>query len=430
MTTVKMKYSTGYMDVTVPDENLIGIIQKDVPDQEKSEEEVILESLANPIGRPRLSEMVKPGQTVAIVVSDITRLWQRMPFYLPYIVDELNRSGIEDKDIRFICALGFHRPLSREEHVKILGEKLAPRFQMHDHVCEDKDNLTHLGETKRGTPVYINKIAMDSDHIVLTGCCTYHPFVGWGGGKKSLLPGIAGFDTIQANHRMCLTDELGGGQRDVVRNANFVGNPVHEDMMDTAAFVDPSFMFNVIMGYNGKIAHAVAGHYDEAHNVGCKIVEDIYGCPIDELADLTISSQGGFPKDIEFYQTGKAIYHTVDSLKPGGTMIVLSDCAEGLGPEHARFIFQDFENTLEREKSVRELFSVPKYVSYYICEASDKYDIIVVSSIDPELLAKTRIRVARTVEEALEMTYKEKGKDLRTYLMPLGSAVLPILQKK
>ncbi len=429
MKTVKMKYGKGMVDVSVPDENFVGIIEKEVPEVTKTEEEIILESLANPIGRPQLKEMVKPGQTVAIVVSDITRLWQRMYVYLPYIVKELNEAGIKDEDIRFIGATGFHRQMTEEEHAKLLGEELAQRFKMFDHDCQDKENLTRLGTTKAGTPVYINKLAMDSDHIIITGCCTYHPFVGWGGGKKSILPGIAGFDTIQHNHFMCLTEEVGGGQRDVVRNANFDGNPVHEDMMDTASFVNPSFMFNVIMGYDGKIAHAIAGHYEEAHDHGCKIVEEMWGVPIPELGDLVIASQGGFPKDIEFYQTGKAIYHAQDAIKHGGTMIVLSDCPEGLGPEHAKDIFLGHETTVEREKDVRSLFSVPKYVSYYICEASDKYDIIVVSSLDPKMLEKTRIRVVKTVEEALELTYKEKGKDLKTYLMPLGSSVLPILQK-
>jgi len=428
MKTVKMKYGQGKVDVSVPEENLLGIIEKEVPPSSKSEEEVILNGLANPIGTRTLKEIVHPGQTVAIVVSDITRLWQRTFVYLPYIVKELNQAGIRDEDIRFLGALGFHRQQTEEEHAKLLGPELAGRFRIVDHLCQDKANLVYLGETKRKTPVYINKLAMESDHIVLTGCCTYHPFVGWGGGKKSILPGIAGFDTIQHNHFMTLSDEIGGGQRPEVRNANFVGNPVHEDMMDVAAFVNPSFLFNVIMGYDGKLAHVVTGHYDQAHERGCRIVEDLYGVPIPELGDLVIASQGGFPKDIEFYQTGKAVYHAQDAIKPGGTMIVLSQCREGLGPEHAKLIFQERETTVEREKEVRSLFSVPKYVSYYICAASDKYNIIVVSDLDPKLLAKTNIRVTKTVEEALSLVYREKGEKLRTYLMPLGSSVLPILQ--
>jgi nickel-dependent lactate racemase len=210
MKTVKMKYGAGSVEVSVPEKNLIGVIEKSVPEVKETEEEIILKALAGPIGTPRLGEIVKPGQTVAIVVSDVTRLWQRMNIYLPYIVRELNQAGIRDENIRFIGAMGFHRGQSREEHEKLLGEELKDRFVIHDHDCEDKGNLTFLGTTGRGTPVWINKMAMDSDHIVLTGGCTYHPFVGWGGGKKSILPGIVGLDTIQHNHRMVLSGTSAG----------------------------------------------------------------------------------------------------------------------------------------------------------------------------------------------------------------------------
>ncbi len=426
--TMKMKIGTGYVDVSVPEKNLIGVIEKEAPASNLTEEEVITTALANPIGRPRLRDMVKPGESVCIVVSDVSRAWQRMNVFLPYIVKELNDAGIADSHIKFLGAIGFHRTQTEEEHARLLGEELAARFKMVDHDSEDKANLVNLGTTSRGTPVTINKMATDADHIVLTGCCTYHPWVGWGGGKKSLLPGISAFETIQHNHVMTMNDEIGGGQRDEVRNGNIVDNPVHLDMLEAADIVDPSFMFNVVMGHNGKIAHAICGHYHQAHEVGCKIVDDLYSVPIDELADITISSQGGFPKDIEFYQTGKAIYHTQDSVKPGGTMIILSECKEGLGPPDADTIFLGCSTTVEREQEVRNLFTVPKYVSYYICAAADKWNIIVVGSIDPGLVAKTPIKVVKTVEEALKIAFDKGGPDQTIYFMPQGSSALPVLQ--
>ena len=430
MKTVKMKIGSGTVNVSVPEKNLIGVIEKPAPFVDKSEQQVILDALANPIGRPRLGDMVKPGESVAIIVSDISRAWQRMFVYLPYIVKELNDAGVKDKDIRFISATGYHRMQTADEHAKLLGEELAARFTMVDHDCKDSDNMIHLGTTDRGTPVAINKAALDADHMVLTGAVCYHPWVGWGGGKKSILPGIAAFETIQRNHVMTMSDEIGGGQRLEVRNGNIKGNPVHWDMLEAADMVNPAFMFNSIIGPSGKITHAVAGHYIEAHEVGCRIVDDLYGIPINELADIVISSQGGFPKDIEFYQTGKAVYIATDALKPGGYMIILSECAEGLGPPDALTIFQECENTLEREREVRELFTVPKYVSYYISEAADKYKMIIVGSIDPKLLAKTPIRVVDTVDEALAIAFKEKGEDQTIYLMPQGSSALPKLQNK
>ncbi len=426
MTTLKMKLGNGYVDVSVPEENLLGIILKDVP-ASAPEEQVIQEALAHPIGTPRLREIVKPGETVCVVVSDITRAWQRMSVYLPYIVKELNDGGIGDENIQFLSAIGYHRKHTPEEHARLLGPELSRRFNMVDHDCLDKDNLVNLGITSRGTPIIINKIAAEADHIVLTGCCTYHPWVGWGGGKKSILPGISGFDSIQHNHLMTLNEM--GKQRPEVRSGNVKDNPVHLDMLEVGVTVDPSFIFNVIMGYDGKIARAVCGDLVAAHEAGCRIVDDLYEVPIKELADITISSQGGYPKDIDVCQTGKAIYHTQEATRPGGTMIILSDCSEGIGPPDADTIFLGCETNAEREKEVRNLFTVPKYVSYYMCTAAEKWNIIIVGSGDPKLIEKTSLRTAKTVDQALEMAFQKGGRNQKIYLMPQGSSALPKLKK-
>ncbi len=427
MKSVKMKLGNGYVDVSVPEENLLGVIKKEVPASAKTEEEVILEALANPIGTPRLKKIVKPGDTICIVVSDITRAWQRMSVYLPHIVQELNDAGIVDKDIRFLTALGYHRKQTPEEHEMLLGPALAKRFKPIDHNATDKANMATLGKTTRGTPITINRIAAEADHLVLTGCCTYHPWVGWGGGKKSILPGISSMESIQNNHLMILDEK--GQQLSEVRSGNIKNNPIHLDMIEIARVVKPSFMFNVIMGHDGKITNAVCGDCITAHDAGRKIVEDLYAVPINELADITISSQGGYPKDIDVCQTGKAIYHTRHATKPGGTMIILSDCSEGIGPPDANTIFLDCGTKEEREREVRNLFTVPKYVSYFMCTAAETWDIIIVGSGDPSLLARTAFRTARTVEEALEMAFERGGREQKIYLMPQGSSALPKLRE-
>jgi lactate racemase len=172
----------------------------------------------------------------------------------------------------------------------------------------------------------------------------------------------------------------------------------------------------------------VCGDLVAAHEAGCRIVDDLYAVPIHELADITISSQGGYPKDIDVCQTGKAIYHTQEATKPGGTMIILSDCSEGLGPPDANSIFLGCSTNAEREKEVRNLFTVPKYVSYYMCTAAEKWNIIIVGKGDPSLLAKTSFKTAKTVDEALEMAFNRGGRDQKIYLMPQGSSALPKLR--
>jgi lactate racemase len=426
MKTIKMKLGNGYVDVSVPEENLIGVILKEAPSSSATEEEVVLQALANPIGAPVLRSIVMPGDSVCIVISDITRAWQRMRVYLPFIVKELNDAGIPDKDIRFLSALGYHRKQTAAEHAILLGPELTRRFKVIDHDCMDYENLVNLGKTSRGTPITINRLAADADHLILTGCCTYHPWVGWGGGKKSIVPGIAALESIQNNH-LLIIDEM-GRQRPEVRDGNVEDNPVHLDMLEAAVRVNPSFVFNVIMGQNGKIAHAVCGHYEAAHEAGCRIVDNLNAVAIDELADITIASQGGYPKDIEFYQTGKSLYLMQNATKRGGTMIILSDCAEGLGPPDVHAMFVGCKTNAEREQQIRKLFTVPKYVSYYMCTAAEIWNIIIVGSIDPRLLARTSFHTAKTVDVALQMAFKKGGPHQSIYLAPQGSSTLPKLR--
>ena len=151
MKTVKMKYGQGALEVSVREENLLGVIEKSVPDLPLTEEQVGEQALDGPIGTPRLEQLVKSGQTVAIVVSDMTRAWQRLPVYLPLLLKRLNDAGVPDAKIRLICALGYHRGLTREEHVRIIGEALAQRFKIRDPDCQDPDACKHLGKTTRRT---------------------------------------------------------------------------------------------------------------------------------------------------------------------------------------------------------------------------------------------------------------------------------------
>ncbi|MGF7058539.1 nickel-dependent lactate racemase [Brassicibacter mesophilus] len=429
METIKMKYGEGKVDVTVTKKSLLGIIESNSKEIDKTEEEIILEALENPIASARLKELVHPGEKVCIVISDVTRLWQRMNVYLSYIVDELNSGGIKDEDILFISSTGYHRSQTKEEHRMLLGEKLADRFEVIDHDCFDKDNLVYLGTTRFGTPVSINKKAMECDHIVLTGGIVFHLLAGWGGGKKSILPGISGYETIMTNHALSLSPNAGEGSNPLVRSGNVENNPLHEDMLEAASFVRPTFMFNTIMSANGKIAHAVAGNYIKAHEAGCKIVDEVDGVPIKEKADLVIATAGGYPKDINLYQTSKTLINAKEAVIKGGTIIILSQCKEGFGNDPIKEILQNFDTVEEREAELRKDYSIAKYIGYFISEVARDFTLILVGDMDPELVKRADIKVVKTIEEALEMTYEEKGKNLTTYLMPQGANTLPKLVK-
>ncbi|WZL74419.1 nickel-dependent lactate racemase [Clostridiaceae bacterium 35-E11] len=425
MKTIKMKYGTEVLDVFVQEKNLLGKIESNGMKKNKTEEEVIVDALAQPIDSGRLKDIVKPGEKICIIISDITRAWQKMSRYLPYIVEELNQGGIKDEDVVFLCATGTHRKQTKEEHTILLGEQLAQRFEVIDHDCRHKDSLVYIGETSYKTPVIINKMALDCDHIIVTGAVVFHDLAGWGGGRKSILPGISAYESIMANHALALNKNIGEGIHPGVRCGNGINNPIHQDMVEAANLVKPSYIFNVIMDDNGDIVKAVAGDYRKAHEIGQQLVEEIDGVAIKDKADLVIASAGGYPKDINLYQASKALSNAKEAVNNEGIIILLSQCIEGIGDPDVQEIIECYKSNIDRECSIREHFTVARYIGYMIAEIASRIQIILVSDIEPDLLEKINIQVVKTVEEALDIAYTKKGKDLKTYVMPYAANTLP-----
>ncbi len=426
MKEINMKYGQGMMKAFIEEKNLLEVIESNAFKQDKTEDEIISEALYNPIDSKRLKDIVHENETVCIIISDITRSWQKPHKFLYKIVEELNEGGVKDEDIIFLSAQGTHRKHTREEHEILLGEKLSKRFEVYDHDCFDEESMLYLGDTSYGTPVIVNKKAVECDHVVITGAIIYHFLVGWSGGKKSILPGISSFKTISLNHSLSLNEGLGSGTRECVCSGNIIENPIHDDMMQAAAMVKPTFMFNVIMGPDGNIAGAVAGDYITAHEAGRNLVDSIDGVSIKKKSDIVIASAGGSPKDINLYQSIKTLINAKEAVVDEGTIIVLAECSEGIGEiKDINDMILNFDNMLDREKDLRENYTISKYVGYFFCETGEKYNLILVSEINPALLKNTKITVVKTLEEALKIAYSNGNKDLTVNLMPHGATTLP-----
>ncbi|WP_350449597.1 nickel-dependent lactate racemase [Aminobacterium mobile] len=424
-----MNYGKKSVEFSIPSNNLLGVIDSEPLASEGSEEEIIRRALENPIGSPRLGELVKPGDSVCIIVSDITRAWQRMWVYLPFIVDELNKAGIRDEDIVFLSATGTHREQTPEEHNQLLGEELSKRFTVVDHTCLAHEDMVYIGTTSYGTPVKVNKRALECDHIVITGAIGYHFMAGWGGGRKGILPGISSYETVMSNHARVLDPEPGKGRNMDCRPGNFENNYIHLDMMEAAEMVKPTFLFNVIPGNDGKIAFAIAGDWKQAFYEGTKIVDRKDGVIIPELGELVIATAGGYPKDINFYQSSKVIVNAMEAAPHGGSLVILSACNEGYGNDEVQYMLQQFPNTVEREKEIRREFTIAKYIGYIVGYVAENWDFYLVTEMSSDDFKGTGITVVKNLDEALKMVYQKKGTQLKTWLMPHGANTLPKLKK-
>ncbi len=396
----------------------------------KSALEHINEALDNPIGSPRLEEMLKPGQTVCIVVPDSTRLWQSPNVYVPAVVARLNKCGIRDADIRILTATGSHRPMSREEHIAIVSEDIYNRIGVVDHKCRESADMVKAGVTSHGTEVWFNRHAMECDHIILTGGVVYHFLAGYGGGPKYLLPGIASYETIQRHHNLALNKGFGSGSNAAVRSANMENSNIfHTDLEEAALLAKPSFLLNVVVDDNYNIIKAVAGDMVQAHREACALVDAIDGVNVAERTPLVIASAGGAPKDINFYQTIKTLANALAVVSEGGTIIILSACTEGFGSPDTERQIRDFDTMEAREKDLRENFSIGSYVGFLFAESAEKHNLIMVCSMAAADFAKTRIHTVTTLDDALALARKlNGGKDMRATLLPHGANTLPKLQ--
>ena len=428
-----MKYSDTAFPVSLDPAQVVAEVHANTVNLPKrTVREHIEYALDHPIGAGPLSEAVHPGDKVCIVISDTTRRWQQPSTYLPILVERLNQAGIPDKDILILCATGTHRQQTEKEHISLVGEDLYRRIQFRDHNCDDKEHLTYMGTTSRGTPVWLNSHAMACDKIILTGGVVYHFLAGFGGGRKSIVPGIAGRETINTNHNNALNKGLGSGSNPKACNGNMTdSNPFHSDLMECAAFAKPAYLLNVIVDDNYQIVGAFAGDWREAHAAAAKVVQQLDGVPIPRRTPLVIASAGGYPKDINLYQTSKTLSNALAAVAPGGTMILLSQCREGFGDPDCEAQICDFDTMEDREKSLRAHFSIGGFVGFLFAESSETYHLIVVTDLPKERFARTKVQVARTLDEALALAAACNGgslKGVETTLMPHGGSTFPLPQ--
>ena len=430
MKTYEFAYGKETQKVDLPEEHIIYDLHGKEVAVEKDIAAAALKAIRNPIDSKPLAEIVKPGEKIAIVVSDETRLCYTDQF-LPVIVQELNDKGIPDSDIDIVIATGTHRAQTPEEDILVLGEAMVKRFRVHQHDCRDKSNLVYKGTTSRGNKVYINKIVANADKIIATGAVTLHPMAGFGGGRKAIVPGVAGLETINQNHVLALAEKPGDGCNPEVTTAKLEGNPFHEDLMECVEFVNPDFLLNVVLTSEGGLYEVVAGNWKTAFYQGCKDLLEISGIPVKEQADVVIASGGGYPKDINLYQGTKSHMNVDVAVKPGGIAIIMLECPDIKEPA----VFTDWliKSDLQKtEQEVRDNFYMAAFVAYKsrcIIEAHTVY--LVTRKENFDFVRRTGQIPVETVAEAWKLAQEklaaEGRSDYTITLMGHAPVTLPVL---
>lgn len=275
-----------------------------------------------------LSKLRPELKNVGIAISDKTRLCQ-FPIFLPLITKVLLECGLKKEDITFYIAYGTHPPQSEEECLNSYGA-IYHEYRFVHHNARDEDSLLALETTSRGTAVKINKEILQQDLIITFGAILHHYFAGFGGGRKLLFPGLAGYDAILHNHSLFL-DFKNGRLDPGCESGNLEGNPLALDLEEINAMMPPKLEIHGILNSQKEVREIHFGlHYDHFKEA-CKRYDHYFRTPGNKLYDLVVASAGGYPKDINFIQSHKSIHNAASFVKDGGTLIILAECIDGIG---------------------------------------------------------------------------------------------------
>ncbi len=316
---IPIHFGERIMELDIPEENLCFNLKRNKFQSPKSEEEEIRSALETPVGSKRLKEIVKKDSSIVIMVDDRTRKTPQK-LILPFVLEELNSAGVNDNQIKLVIATGTHRDMTEKEILERFGQNIVNRVEIQNHDCHN--NLVDKGLTRRGTRILVNKNVLDADIRIAVGASLPHHPTGWSGGAKMLLPGVAGTETVNAMHLLGATEAQLGK----------VMTPMREEMEDFAKEVGVHFIVNVILNENSKLVKAVSGHFIHAHREIVSWGMKINGVEFQEKADITLSSS--YPFDYDLTQADKGMFSAERATKPGGEIILLSPCYEGVAPTH------------------------------------------------------------------------------------------------
>jgi lactate racemase len=424
---LSLRYGRGEVKFEIPGAHLLYELEGKNQEPPEDLSAAYLYALHHSIDSPPLPELIKPDDKVVITVSDITRGWQKNADTLPLLVDILNRAGVPDHRITVIVAVGAHRLNSPDEFVELCSPEVCRRIRVVNHNAWDSENMVYLGKTSRGTEVSINRLIVEADKVICTGGVIYHYMVGYGGGRKSILPGVASLKTIQQSHMWAMNKVVGKGSNPIAANKMTIGNPAHEDMMEVAAFVSPDFIINVVPNLDGDICGIFAGNWVSAWWEATKAVDKIFGVEIKEKADIVIATAGGYPRDINLYQSQKTIDNAVYAMKPGGACIILAECPDIAEPKEF-FDWFNHSDFLEMEKAVRGNYLISGWVAVRQIEYANKGTIILLTRHENnELARRAAVVPVNSIQEGLRVAYENCGTSTpKITVMPQGANTFPI----
>jgi nickel-dependent lactate racemase len=320
-----------------------------------------------------------------------------------------------------VFATGIHRPVSEKEKVELLTPFIVQRLRILQHDAYDRTKLISLGKTERGVTVEVNNALREFSRVFVIGGITFHYFAGFTGGRKSICPGLASAETIEATHMLALDFERGGRKAGVAAG-RLDGNAVNEECERVASLVAPAFGINTVVNEDKRAVRMFCGDWRLAHRAACEYYLDQNSVTIPAKRDIVIASCGGFPHDINLIQAHKALDMAALACNDGGTIILLAECSDGLGrPDFLKWFDESDSRALEAR--LVNGYEVNGQTAWALLTKAERYRVYLISELPSDDVKRMRMIPVRTISEALEQAGSGNG-----FILPRGAAVLPRVQ--
>jgi lactate racemase len=407
---LELPFGRGMARAVLPQDLAVEEWIAPVADAFPPERELVAQALNAPIGASPLARQAIGARRVAILVSGKDRV-AGASRYLPVLLDALAAAGVADEQIEVVCATGTHARHSADEVRALLGESTAARVAFRAQDCDRGGSFVDLGRTSRGTPVRVDRGVVEADLRVLTGRITHHYFAGFTGGRKSILPGVSARASIEANHRLVLDFSRGCRVHRDVYGGNLEGNPVHEDMVEAARKVGPSFVLNTVLDRDSRIAQVFAGELEAAHRAGCQYVEDRCRFAPGEPVDVVVASPGGHPSDLNLIQSVKALFNHRDAVREGGTFILVAEAAGGVLRGMKEWMSWADRGSLGA--AIEANYNLAAHNSLMLQELQERARLVLVSGLPEEEALALGFLPAATLQDAVDRVVAQGARTFR-----------------
>jgi nickel-dependent lactate racemase len=357
-------------------------------------------------------------RSAAIAINDKTRPVPH-EHLLPPLLRRLEGLGLAPEAIRLFIASGAHPPMPASDFLQVVPAEVLARYPVLGHDAGDKPNLVHLGATSRGTPVWVNRRFLQADLRLVVGNIEPHQFQGFSGGVKSAAIGLAGRETIDRNHAL-MTDPQ-------ARLGRYEDNPARQDVEEIGQAIGVHLALNTILNGQKQIVHALAGEPRAVMEAGIPLSRSVCQVAVASPFDLVIASPGGHPKDINLYQSQKALAHASLVTRDGGAVILAAACPEGAGSrgyEAWMVGVRSYDEVFA--KFEREGFRIGPHKAFQVARDAARVRAILVSEMAPELVRRLLLTPAKSIDEALGLALPELPTNARVAIMPWASSTIPL----